>query len=479
MLKEALRNFVTYQTSLYGGRGKKWVLVLHTSCVCYAEADLRAAAEMPEFYWIVPDNVRCELQLLCKESRFPNFQKNAKLILDKVQQSSVENFQLWDLEELYLPHEKSGRTRPLRVPGDICRYSMIFAFGNPLKEDEFLRRTPDWPGDYYILFIKTWNPNEVASIQRIKDVKGYPLIHPQAITPAKQEIRLNMRAIYYLESSGRMESVRASDLKQCKDMAGNYSHIYSVSSHPDWLLKIYRRGPLDEAFQKKLRSMTAYGQVGENVPALFPIALLTTADGTVVGYAMRKAQGVTLRQLMHDGWRERRAGGWFIDHELNVILHNLTLLLIELHSLGFIVNDLSFNNIIVDEQDQVYLVDCDSFQMRGYPGGQMTRYYRHPDIQGDLYANLRDPVYEYFAYAVLLQQCYMGLDNPLGKTEEYSNPGWDEVSFDPERNYSDSVLESWNQPEARNYRVGMFSELTFQEDLSFGAWLRIQEFFQG
>ena len=66
MLKEALRNFVTYQTSLYGGRGKKWVLVLHTSCVCYAEADLRAAAEMPEFYGIVPDNVRCELQLLCK-----------------------------------------------------------------------------------------------------------------------------------------------------------------------------------------------------------------------------------------------------------------------------------------------------------------------------------------------------------------------------------------------------------------------------
>lgn len=109
----------------------------------------------------------------------------------------------------------------------------------------------------------------------------------------------------------------------------------------------------------------------------------------------------------------------------------------------------------------------------------MMRYYRHPDIQGDLYANLRDPVYEYFAYAVLLQQCYMGLDNPLGKTEEYPSPGWDEVPFDPERNYSDSVLESWNQPEARNYRVGMFSELTFQEDLSFGAWLRIQEFFQG
>lgn len=476
MLVHALRNFVASRP--YEEQGKKWVLVLHTSCVYYGEDDLHAAAEMPEFYWIVPDNVRCELQLLREESRFPNFQKNAKLILDKVQQSSAEHllwWQLWNLEDLYLPHEKSGRTRLLRVPGGICRRSMIFAFGNPLKEEEFLRRTPNWPGDYYILFNKTWNPDEVASIQNIRAVKDYPLIHPQVITPGTQEISLDTikAETYYLELSSGKERIPGSDLEKLNDTHGGYSYICAVPRHPDLVLKLYKYAPLDAVFERKLRCMMAYGEAGKNVPVQFPVALLTTADGTIVGYAMRKVQGITLRTLLTPAASR--------GHHLNLILRNLTLLLIELHSLGFIVNDLSYNNIMVDDQDRVYLVDTDSFQMRNYPGGPMTSYYRHPDVRGNLYATLRDPVYEYFAYAALQQQCYMGLHNPLGdppeRREGDPDPDWDNTPFDPERNYPDSSLRIWNSPEARDYRTGMLHEFTYQRDLSFGAWLRIQNFF--
>lgn len=475
MLTQALRNFVANRISLYGQRGEKWALILHTSCVCYGEDDLRAAAEMPEFYWIVPDNVRYELQLLREESRFPNFRRNAKLILDKVQQSSIESFQWWDLEDLYLPYEKSGLSRPLWVPSDICSCSMIFAFGNPLKEEEFLRRTPDWPGDYYILFNKTWDPNEVASIQNIRAVKDYPLIHPQVITPGTQEISPDTikTETYYLELSSGKERIPGSDLKELNDIHGNYAKIYAVPRHPDLVLKFYRYAPLDAVFERKLRCMMAYGVAGKNVPVQFPVALLTTADGTIVGYAMRKAQGITLRTLLTTPTSR--------GHDLNLILRNLTLLLIELHSLGFIVNDLSYNNIMVDDQDRVYLVDTDSFQMCDYPGGTMTSYYRHPGVRGNLYATLRDPVYEYFAYAVLQQQCYMGLHNPLGdppeRREGDPEPDWDNTPFDPDRNYPDSALGIWNSLEALGYRTGMLREFTFQEDLSFGAWLRIQNFF--
>lgn len=476
MLTEALRNFVANRASLYGEKGKKWVLVLHTSCVCYGEDDLRAAAEMPEFYWIVPDNVRYELRLLREESRFPNFRRNAKRILDKAQQNSVENFQWWDLEDLYLPYEKSRMTKLLREPGDFCRYSMIFAFGNPLKEAEFLRRTPNWAGDYYILFIKSWNPDEVASIQNIKAVKDYPLIQPQVITPGTQEISPDTikAETYYLELSSGKERIRGSDLDSEKCVGkGGYAQIYPVPGHPDLVLKFYRYAPLDAVFQKKLRCMIGYGQAGKNVPVMFPVALLSNASGVVVGYAMRKAKGVTLRTLL--------TSPCFIRHNLDVILRNLTLLLIELHSLGFIVNDLSYNNIIVDEQDRVYLVDTDSFQIRNYPGGPMTSYYRHPGVRGNLYASLRDPVYEYFAYAALQQQCYMGLHNPLGdppeRREGDPEPDWDNTPFDPERNYPDSALGIWNDPEVFGYRMGMLREFNFQNDLSFGAWLRIQNFF--
>lgn len=481
MLVHALRNFV--ESRPYGERGKKWVLVLHTSCVCYREDDLLEAAEMPEFYWIVPDNVRCELQLLCKESRFPNFQKNAKLILDKVQQSNVESFlwwKLWDLEDLYLPYEKSGLSTPLWEPSFICCYSMIFAFGNPLKEDEFLRRTPNWPEDHYILFIRTWNSDEVgAHIEKIETAKACPRIQPQVITPGTQEISSDTikAETYYLELSSGKERIPGSDLEKPNDTHGSYrggyANIYAVPRHPDLVLKLYKYAPLDAVFERKLRCMMTYGELGKNLPVQFPVALLTTADGTIVGYAMRKVQGITLRTLLTTPASR--------GHHLNLILRNLTLLLIELHSLGFIVNDLSYNNIMVDDQDRVYLVDTDSFQMRNYPGGTMTSYYRHPGVRGNLYATLRDPVYEYFAYAALQQQCYMGLHNPLGdppeRREGDPDPDWDNTPFDPDRNYPDSSLRIWNSPEAVDYRTWMLYEFTFQRDLSFGAWLRIQNFF--
>ena len=208
-----------------------------------------------------------------------------------------------------------------------------------------------------------------------------------------------------------------------------------------------------------------------------PFAVVSSAIGTVIGYAMRRAYGITLRELMHSGWREYRADGRVVDHNVDTIFFRLTLLLIELHCSGFIVNDLSYNNVIVGADDQVYLVDCDSFQLGTYPGGMMTRYYRHPGIQGNPYARLREPIHEYFAYAVLLQQCYMGLDNPLGRTEDCSDPSWGDIPFDPNRNYSADTLASWNAPGAFRYREGMLSEFTFQKNLSFGAWLRILELF--
>lgn len=474
MLKEALDNFSAYQ-SQDGARGRRWTLVFHTSCVYYLEEDLQAAAALRNFDWVVPDNVRWELLLLCKYSRFSRFRSNAKLILDKAQRSGTAV--CWDLEDLYQPAASSGRSRPQRMPGDICRDGMIFAFGNPLKEEEFLRRTPAWQGDYYIVFTKAnWRMDRDASVQRIADVKNTVLCQTKAITAAEQEFRLDMDTVYLLWKD-RVENIRVSDLRLCGDMVGNYSHIYLVPGRTDLLLKIYRRGPLDDVFQEKLRCLKKYGEVWESMPILFPIALLTTANGTVIGYAMRRAYGITLRELMHSGWREYRADGRVVDHNVDTIFFRLTLLLIELHCSGFIVNDLSYNNVIVGADDQVYLVDCDSFQLGTYPGGMMTRYYRHPGIQGNPYARLREPIHEYFAYAVLLQQCYMGLDNPLGRTEDCSDPSWGDIPFDPNRNYSADTLASWNAPGAFRYREGMLSEFTFQKNLSFGAWLRILELF--
>ena len=130
-----------------------------------------------------------------------------------------------------------------------------------------------------------------ASVQRIADVKNTVLCQTKAITAAEQEFRLDMDTVY-LRWKDRVENIRVSDLRLCGDMVGNYSHIYLVPGRTDLLLKIYRRGPLDDVFQEKLRCLKKYGEVWESMPILFPIALLTTANGTVIGYAMRRAYGI-------------------------------------------------------------------------------------------------------------------------------------------------------------------------------------------
>ena len=191
---------------------------------------------------------------------------------------------------------------------------------------------------------------------------------------------------------------------------------------------------------------------------------------------MPKCEGSALRDYVLTGWK---------GHDLELILKRLILLLLELHNLHIIVNDLSGNNILIDDSDHVSIVDCDSFQLLHYPGGAVTEIYRHPEISSQHFRDsLREPRHEYFAFAVLVFQCLF-YDIPLRQRQDTAEDielNWTNASFPldvitgPEqaKKANPDILRLWEQqPEA--IRRIFSDEFLFRGDHSLGAWIRALE----
>ena len=144
------------------------------------------------------------------------------------------------------------------------------------------------------------------------------------------------------------------------------------------------------------------------------------------------------------------------------------------------VNDLSFNNVLIDTKDNVGFVDCDSFQITNYPGGGITKIYQHPEISdAEFSTKLREPRHEYFALAVLLFQCIFG-DEPLRQVQfafDDTELNWNTATFplqiDDYSNKSNKSIQAIWFKQPRELRKAFFDEFTFRQDISIGSWTRI------
>jgi len=74
-----------------------------------------------------------------------------------------------------------------------------------------------------------------------------------------------------------------------------------------------------------------------------------------------------------------------------------------LHRLNVLLGDINPLNILVKDENTIYFVDCDSYQIEGFPCAVGTVDFTAPEIQGvDFRTFLRAPEHELFAVATLL-----------------------------------------------------------------------------
>ena len=440
-------------------------LVFHTSCVNYDLEDLENLMRF-SFRWILPDNVYWELRLLCDSQIFG---AKAAFLLKHAHRD-----ERWDIEQFY---ENCSEQMPRQTVYDGL---LLFLFGDLLKQDEFLAHARAEEGTY-ILLRSTWNCgkdefDQYAQICSLREVKGYRMCRATPLEAGRSVAALNALPVLSTDKSGRGIRTPGSAFQPIPAMRGGNAQVYTNAVFPDKLVKCYREYALTGAQEAKLRTLQIIGQHSGSLPLAIPIDLIYCQHGCV-GYTMRALKGEMLENLIAD-WNQ---------HDIGLVFQRLFLLLLELHAMHIIVNDLSSRNVLVDEEDRISLVDCDSFQVFWFPGGTMTECYRHPDIDvGQTLTELREPRYEDFALAVLLFQCLFFVPNPLiqMQSEKDDTPlDWDHAEFPLDNNgeylkangtmlrANQATLKRWMSfPE--EIRRTFAGEFHFRRDYSIGAWIR-------
>lgn len=431
-------------------------VVLHTSCVNYKIEDLKNVFSL-NFQFIVPTDVFYELRLLIKSKIFGI---KARYILEHTRTSKIN----WDLSNIYV------NSNELVQYSSISDGPLIFVFGDLNIADEFLKYSLNAKDIYVFLPPENWSCiSGTPVIMNLETVKKYHLRITKPLVRGKKIPKLQEQSCVYKNRRYDFPIVGNQFIPTGK--CGSNAYIYTCDVLPGAYVKGYKNLSMIETQREKLQLLQEFGLRVSTVNCAFPIDLLYDNPSSIVGYSMKPIQGKLLREYLVSGWT---------GHDLGKILEQLMLLLLELHTMHIQVNDLSFNNILIDNNDNIGLVDCDSFQITSYPGGGITKIYQHPEImEKDFSAKLHDPHHECFALAVILFQCLFG-DEPLRQVQNASDDtelNWENANFplkiDARSSDANKNIQGiwFNQP--REIRKAFYDEFTFKQDISIGSWIRL------
>lgn len=181
--------------------------------------------------------------------------------------------------------------------------------------------------------------------------------------------------------------------------SGGEGTIYDLGDGT--VAKLYHPGKLTAARRDKLALMASYPAPCNGV--CWPQDLLYNQQGEFVGYRMERAAGKELQRcvLNRKVLEQSFPGGKKED------MVRLAITILEkiraLHQAGVLLGDINLTNILVVSPEEVWFVDCDSYQVGGYPCPVGKSYFIPPELQGRNFSTfLRTPGNEAFAVATLL-----------------------------------------------------------------------------
>ena len=181
--------------------------------------------------------------------------------------------------------------------------------------------------------------------------------------------------------------------------SGGEGTIYDLGDGT--VAKLYHPNKLTVGRRDKLEKMVTTELSCPGV--CWPQELLYDLDGCFVGYRMQKARGLELQRcLFTRPALEKHFPAW---KKIDTVRLCVTILekICALHGRGIILGDINPLNILVVSPEEVWFVDCDSYQIGGYPCPVGTVRFTAPEIQKkDFSTFLRTPGNEAFAVATLL-----------------------------------------------------------------------------
>ena len=158
----------------------------------------------------------------------------------------------------------------------------------------------------------------------------------------------------------------------------NYANFQGKIYQPEWLNISYYEDKANRMLEKPMRCKGI----------CWPLDILRNADGEFVGLLLPAAQGHQLKQqLMSQQGLEKHFPTWNrsnLTHLTRVILEKIEYLQ-ERNVIFGLVNP---SSIFVQDEDHVYFVDMDAYQIEGYPILSFERVLQAPELQ-DIPSSMR------------------------------------------------------------------------------------------
>lgn len=182
--------------------------------------------------------------------------------------------------------------------------------------------------------------------------------------------------------------------------AGAEGAVFEIVGRSE-VCKLYFPDKLTESRRDKIELMVRHRFVGRGI--CWPIASLFNNAGVFRGFLMPRASGKPLgHTLFLPHQFQRMRPDWTRKESVALALHILYCVE-DLHRINVLIGDINPQNILFAAPDEVFVVDCDSFQVEGFPCPVGTVNFTAPEIQGQDYGTfLRTYEHELFAIATLL-----------------------------------------------------------------------------
>ncbi len=165
--------------------------------------------------------------------------------------------------------------------------------------------------------------------------------------------------------------------------------------------KVYHRDRLKRFTIDKIKLMTS--REVRHPAICWPVSLAYNSHDEIIGYLMPKAQGKELqRSVFIKPLLQKTFPNWT---RLHLVQLTSTILdaIAYLHSLNVRMGDINARNILVKNESSVFFVDCDSYQVEGFPCPVGVATFLAPELYGKaLRSTLRTAEAEYFAVATLV-----------------------------------------------------------------------------
>ena len=201
---------------------------------------------------------------------------------------------------------------------------------------------------------------------------------------------------------------------------GGEAVVYDVNGNPGSVMKIWHLDKRPEDAEVKLRYLIR-NPVEPGLEASWRIAWpqhMVTENRVIVGFTMPKLDRGSWEPIVNYYNRLRAAstgeaqGRTLLIDDRVRMARNLALGFRAVHANGYVIGDVNEKNIEVDRQNDIAMVDCDSYGFRDTATGKpfsnrMGRpEFQAPEAQGD-YAN-RTPNHDLFGLAILIFQLLTG-----------------------------------------------------------------------